>query len=277
MTTEIRELMTPDVTTATLPGTREDIIEILREGEISSIPVTKDGVYRGLISREELLRDAGEDQLAMLMREVSTVEPDATVGECARLMVDEDERRIPAVEDGEVVGIVTLTDIVEYTAGLGNDEDVGEYIEESVLTVWQETPVRVAVETLTLADESAACVLDDACEMAGIVTETDCIRVAGVEGSTEEIGEGVAGQDDEWMWEGIQATSTQLVPVTRVTFPDEPVSAFMAEDVVTVVRSTDVSDAASIMTEEEVQHLPVTRGGDLVGIVRDIDLLKTLL
>jgi len=277
MTTKVRGLMTPDVTTATLPGTREDVIEILRKGEISSIPVTKDGIYRGLISREELLRDAGEGQLAMLMREVSTVESDASVKDCAGLMLGEDERRIPVVENEEVVGIVTLTDIVEHIAGLGSNEAVGEFIEETVLTLWQETPVRVAVETLTLADESSGCVLDEACDMVGIVTETDCISVADVEGSTEEIGEGVAGQDDEWMWEGIQATSTQLVPVTRVTFPNEPVSEFMAEDVVTVVRSTDVSDAASAMTEEGVQHLPVKRGDDLVGIVRDIDLLKTLL
>jgi len=51
----------------------------------------------------------------------------------------------------------------------------------------------------------------------------------------------------------------------------------MAEDVVTVVRSTDVSDAAALMTENEVQHLPVKRGEDLVGIVRDTDLLKAVL
>ena len=274
---KITELMTPDVVTAELPGTREDVIEILQEGEISSIPVTKDGGYRGLVSREELLRDVDEDQLAMLMREVPTVSPDATVEDCARLMLDEEQRRIPVAENGGVVGIVTLTDIVEYIAGLGNDRDIGELIDGRVLTVWDETPVRVAVETLTLADETAACVLDEACEMVGIITETDCIRVSDVDTSSEELGEGVANQDDEWMWEGIKATSTQLVPVSKVTFPEAPVSEYMADDVVTVVRSTDVSDAAESMTENEVQHLPVKRGDDLVGMLRDTDLLKAVL
>jgi CBS domain-containing protein len=274
---KVRDLMTGDVVTASLPGTREDVIEVLREGEISSIPVTKDGRYRGLVSREELLRDAGEDQLAMLMREVSTVASDASVEEVARLMLEEGERRVPVVEDDEVVGIVTLTDIVGYIAGLGDEEDIGGYVDGTVLTLWDETPVRVAVETLTLADESAACVLDKACEMVGIVTETDCVRVADVDESSEELGESVANQDDDWMWEGIKATSTQLMPVTRVTFPDAPVSEFMADDVVTVVRSTDVSDAAALMTEHEVQHLPVKRGDDLVGMVRDTDLLRAVL
>jgi len=274
---KITELMTPDVVTAELPGTREDIIEILREGKISSIPVTKDGQYRGLVSREELLRDGGEDQLAMLMREVPTVSTDSTVEDCARLMLDEDERRVPVVEDGGVVGIVTLTDIVEHIAGLGDETDIGELIDGRVLTVWNDTPVRVTVETLTLADETAACVLDDACEMVGIVTETDCVRVSDVDTSSEELGEAVANQDDEWMWEGIKATSTQLVPVSKVTFPDAPVSDYMAEDIVTVVRSTDASDAAEAMTENEVQHLPVKRGDDLVGMLRDTDLLRAVL
>lgn len=273
----VADLMTADVVTASLPGTREDVIEILRTGEISSIPVTKDGRYRGLVSREELLRDAGEDQLAMLMREVSTVESDASVDEVARLMLEEDERRVPVVEGDAVVGIVTLTDIVEYLAGTDDGDDVGEYMDGRVLTVWEETPVAVAVETLTLADDSAACVLGDDCDMVGIVTETDCLRVSDVDSSSEELGEAVANQDDDWMWEGIKATSTQLVPVTRVTFPDAPVRDFMAEDVVTVVRSTDVSDAAASMTEHEVQHLPVLRGDSLVGIVRDTDLLKAVL
>ena len=274
---KITELMTPEVVTAELPGTREDVIEILQEGEISSIPVTKDGQYRGLISREELLREGDEDQLAMLMREVPTVSPDATVEDCAGLMLGEEERRIPVAEDGGVAGIVTLTDIVEHIAGLGDETDIGELIDGRVLTVWADTPVRVAVETLTLADETAACVLDEDCEMVGIVTETDCIRVSDVDTSSEELGESVANQDDDWMWEGIKATSTQLMPVSKVTFPDAPVSDYMAEDVVTVVRSTDVSDAAEAMTENEVQHLPVKRGDDLVGMLRDTDLLRAVL
>jgi CBS domain-containing protein len=270
---KITELMTPEVVTAELPGTREDVIEILQEGEISSIPVTKDGQYRGLISREELLREGDEDQLAMLMREVPTVSPDATVEDCAGLMLGEEERRIPVAEDGGVAGIVTLTDIVEHIAGLGDETDIGELIDGRVLTVWEDTPVRVAVETLTLADETAACVLDEDCEMVGIVTETDCIRVSDVDTSSEELGESVANQDDDWMWEGIKATSTQLMPVSKVTFPDAPVSEYMADDIVTVVRSTDASDAAETMAENDVQHLPVKRGDDLVGMLRDTDLL----
>ncbi|MFW5929563.1 MAG: CBS domain-containing protein [Halobacteriota archaeon] len=274
--TTVGDLMAPDVVTAELPGAREDVIEVLRGGDISSIPVTKDGVYRGLVSREELLSDPDEEQLAMLMREVPTVEATDSVRDCAAVMLEHEERRLPVVSDTEVQGIITLTDVVRYIADAEIDEDVGEYLEDGVHTVWQETPVNVVVETITLAGDTAACVLDDDCEMVGIITETDCVRLAEIDTSAEEVGEGVAGQDDDWMWEGIQATSTNLVPVSKVTFPDEAVKEYMAADVHTVVSSTDVSDAARRMTDEEVHHLPVQRGDALVAMLRDIDLLKAL-
>ncbi|MDY7082182.1 MAG: CBS domain-containing protein, partial [Halobacteria archaeon] len=158
--TKVKDLMTPEVVTADLPGTREDIIEILQSGDISSIPVVKDGKYRGLLSREDLIQNPDEDQLAMLMREVATISPDATVKECAKLMFEEDERRLPVVTDSTVEGIITLTDMIKHIAEMDNDDNIGDYVEEGVLTVWQETPVNVAVQTIFLADATAACVID---------------------------------------------------------------------------------------------------------------------
>ncbi len=272
----VKDLMTGDVITAELPGTREDVIEILQSGDISSIPVVKDGNYRGLISREELIGDPNEDQLAMLMREVVTVDPDSSIDECAELMLESNERRIPVIENGSPIGIITLTDIVRHISKLDKEDTIGDYIDQKVLTIWQETPVQVSVEVMKHMDDTAACVLNDSGKMTGIITETDCIRMADVDTASEKIGEGVANQDDEWMWEGIKATSTQLIPVSRVTFPDKSVKEYMNEGVITVVRSTDVSEAARIMTEKKVHHLPVLKGESLVGIVKDMDLLKSL-
>ncbi|MDY7081790.1 MAG: CBS domain-containing protein, partial [Halobacteria archaeon] len=66
------------------------------------------------------------------------------------------------------------------------------------------------------------------------------------------------------------------IPVSRVTFPTEPVKELMIEDVITVVRSTDVSDAAKHMSDNGVHHLPLTRGDSLIGMVTDFDILKAL-
>lgn len=268
--------MTTDVTTATLPGSRDDVIDTLMKGEITSLPVVKNGQYRGLVSRDDILENSDEDQLAMLMRDVPTVQSEATIDECARVMIDNEERRIPVVSDSTLEGIITVTDMIEYIAELDNDEDVGEYAGREILTVWEETPLNVTVHVLVHAGETAACVLDDSGKVTGIITEIDCIRTAETGTSSKNVGEGVANQDDKWMWEGIKATTSPLISVSTMTYPEEPVSEFMEDDIVTVVRSTDVSDAAQHMLDHAIEQIPLTRGDDLIGILKDIELVETL-
>jgi CBS domain-containing protein len=57
----------------------------------------------------------------LMTREPSTVEPDATLGEVATLMKQEDCGSIPVVENGRLVGIVTDRDIVIRSVAAGKD------------------------------------------------------------------------------------------------------------------------------------------------------------
>lgn len=57
-------------------------------------------------------------------------------------------------------------------------------------------------------------------------------------------------------------------------FLDRPVSAAMTADVITVDPETTVLSALSLMTRRRVRHLPVVRGGALVGFVSIGDLVK---
>jgi acetoin utilization protein AcuB len=50
----------------------------------------------------------------------------------------------------------------------------------------------------------------------------------------------------------------------------------MVKKVVSVTEDVTVEEAARIMIERKIGSLPVMRGGQLVGIVTDIDLLKAL-
>src|SRR6056297_3314257 len=129
---KVGEAMTPrsEVVTVELPGTRDDVLEYLQERSFSSVPVVKnsDGTeeFRGLISRDDLIENSDEDQLAMLMRDVPTTTQDTTIEEVAALMVSEGARRVPVV-DGELEGIVTVTDVVRAIADgeVAGDAEVG--------------------------------------------------------------------------------------------------------------------------------------------------------
>jgi CBS domain-containing protein len=57
---------------------------------------------------------------------------------------------------------------------------------------------------------------------------------------------------------------------------DTPISEVMSKDLITVEPGTSLREAARIMTERWIRHLPVLEGDRLVGIVSQRDLAGVL-
>ena len=89
--------------------------------------------------------------------------------------------------------------------------------------------------------QTGSLLVTDGEDLVGIVTERDILRAVG--------------------------TRTSL---------DTPLSAVMTKDLITVDPGTSLRDAARIMTEKWIRHLPVLDGGKLVGIVSQRDLSGVL-
>ncbi|MFC6731206.1 MULTISPECIES: CBS domain-containing protein [unclassified Haladaptatus] len=281
---KVSDAMTPrdSLVTVELPGTRDDVLEYLQERKFSSVPVIKqtdDGEeFRGLVSRESLIADPDEDQLALLVEEVPSTEADADITEVAELMIAEGARRVPVV-DGQLEGIITVTDVVRAIAAgdAPGDMEVGELYEYRVNTVFSGAPLRVCERELSYADEAYGVVLDEEAEVAGIITEVDILNVARVVEGEDDTGSSIANEDDEWMWEGIKATGNRYLPTRNVELPSGPVSKFMSSDLKTIGRRRTAQDAAKMMRNEDIEQIPVMSGDELVGIVRDMDLLVACL
>lgn len=75
---------------------------------------------------------------------------------------------------------------------------------------------------------------------------------------------------------GIVTERDILKAVGTRTSLDTPLSAVMTKDLITVDPGTSLRDAARIMTEKWIRHLPVLDGGKLVGIVSQRDLSGVL-
>jgi len=280
----VADAMTPrsEVVTVEVPGTRDDALEYLQERSFSSVPVVKpaDGreEYRGLVSRESLIERPDEDQLAILMDdEVPTTTQDTGLEDVARLMVTERERRIPVV-DGELEGIVTVTDVIRAMADadVNGDREVGGLASRDINAVWAETPLPVAEREIYYANVPYAVVLDDEGSMTGVITEVDILDVARVVEGEAETGDSIANQDDDWAWEGIKAVGNRYLPTRNVEIPAGPVREFMTGDVVTVTSRKTAREAAQAMITHDVEQIPLVSGDDLAGIVRDVDLLGAL-
>ncbi|WP_181692741.1 CBS domain-containing protein [Natronomonas sp. LN261] len=278
------DAMTPrsEVVTVEIPGTREDVLEYLQDRGFSSVPVIRvddDGEqFRGLVTRESLIEQPDEDQLALLTRDVPTIGRSESLTKLAELVIDSEERRIPVVEDDELVGIVTVTDIVRSIAeGQQNGETtVGGLATREINTVYQNTPLPITERELSYADVPYAVVLDDDGRQTGMITEVDIIEVARVVQGESNPGDAVANQDDDWMWEGIKAVESRSMPTLNVEIPSTAVSEFMSDDLITVSRTRTARETAQLMLSNDIEQIPLLSGDELVGIVRDVDLLEAL-
>jgi len=276
----VADAMTPreELVTVELPGTRDDVLAYLQERGFSSVPVVKPTdageEYRGLVSRQELIERPDEDQLAVLMREVPTISAGATVEDAARLMVDAGTRRVPVV-DGGLDGIITVTDVIRTIARgeVAVDVTAGEVATRDVNTTHAETPLPVAEREIHYANVPYTICLDTEGSMAGILTEVDIIDVARVVEGEDDTGDSVAGQDDDWMWEGIKAVGKRYIPTRNVEIPAEPASKFMSTELTTVPQTKPAVEVAQTMITEDIEQVPLVAGDELVGIVRDVDLV----
>ena len=279
----VADAMTPrsDVVTVELPGTRDDVLEYLQERAFSSVPVIKETdegeEFRGIVSRDALINHPDEDQLALLTEEVPTVTADTTIEDVAAQMVAENARRIPIV-DGRLEGIITVTDVVRAiaTGEVDGDQTVDELARRDVNSVYAGTPLPVAERELDYAEVPYGIVLGDDGDMCGMLTEVDIIDVARVVEGEAETGENMASDDDDWKWESVKAVGGTYMPTRNVEIPSEPVREFMTSDLLTVSKRETAQDAAQLMIEHDIEQIPLVSGDDLVGIVRDIDLLEGL-
>ena len=275
---EVKDVMTKGVKWIEVPGTRAEALELLRKLEASSVPVVKRGTreHVGLVTLRKLFEHPDEDQLAMLVdREVPTVKVDDKLDEAAGRLVKSRVRRLPVLKDGELVGMITVRDIVyRAIAEMDMGRPAADFMRPHVNAVWDGTPLKAALEVMELSGFRALPVITEQGSLAGIIDDADIIRVSEVE--TESRMSQMAGRSegDSWTWD-----SEDRIYVTKrkLKIPDKLVRDVMTKELVTITKKTPVSRVAQLMRQHRIEQTPVlSADGKLVGVVRDIDLLLAL-
>lgn len=149
MTLTAAELMTSPVVTVTPSTGVGEIAELLVDKRISALPVCKpDGSLAGIVSEldvmrpfrenlrrrrerwlgliaegeclsQEFLEYLREDTKAasdLMVRQVVTATPSSTLGELAEMMISHGVKRIPILDGGCLVGIVSRSDLLRAIA-----------------------------------------------------------------------------------------------------------------------------------------------------------------
>ena len=151
MAATVGEIMDPNPQAVRPDADVESVIRLLREHELPGVPVVNDGgrcigiiteadlvlsdegadlhlphyfeLFGGFVFLEPLqrfesrLRKAFASKARDLMTEDPvTVAPDATVAEAARLIASKKHNRLPVVDHGRLVGVVTRLDVLDALA-----------------------------------------------------------------------------------------------------------------------------------------------------------------
>lgn len=275
----IEDIMVRDVACATLPGSRDEVLKILKNKHISGVPVLKDSKVVGIVTRTNLLQNPEEEQLALLMtRDPITISPGSDLQTASRLLLQHGIRRLPVVDDGKLVGLVTVADVVGTIADMNIDIPIKDYVEKEVVAIYSDTPLPVVARIMELANVKAVPVLDAALELIGIISDRDVIAASIIEDSVE-MSDMSAGQDDDaWTWESMRDTMSIYYSVSRIKVPNLNGSDVMIREPITATYISSVSDCARKMKRNRIDQIPIINSNrKLQGLLRDHDLLKPLI
>ncbi|MCX6691053.1 MAG: CBS domain-containing protein [Methanoregula sp.] len=270
--------MTSDVVHVEIPGNRDDVLKILKRTGISGVPVIKNKKLVGIITRKDLLQKPEETQLGLLMTtKPVTISPDADIREAARLLVTRRIRRLPVVESGKLVGLLSVADIIHAIAQMKIKEEIKDSFMSQTFALWEETPLPVVGRVMEISGVDAIPILDAESRLQGIISERDLIRTSSIEDSVGVSDFSNGTDDDEWTWESIRDMHTLSYSISKVQLPDRPVKTAMVKNVVAVPQNAEVSECALKMRRARVDQLPVINGDKrLVAMLYDRELLKVL-
>lgn len=275
----IEDIMVRDVASATLPGSRDEVLKILKNKHISGVPVLKDSKVVGIVTRTNLLQNPEEEQLALLMtRDPINISPGSDLQTAARLLVEHGIRRLPVVDNGKLVGLVTVADVIGTIADMNIDIPIKDYVEKEVVAIYSETPLPVVARIMELAGVKAVPVLDENLELVGIISDRDVIAASVIEDSVEMSDMSAGLDDDAWTWESMRDTMSIYYSVSRIKVPDLIGRDVMIREPITATYISSVSDCARKMKRNRIDQIPIINSNrKLQGLLRDYDLLKPLI
>lgn len=214
--TKVEEMMVRNVAYATLPGSRDEVLEILKNKHISGVPVVKNNGLVGIVTRTDLLKNTEEEQLAILMtRDPITISPEQSMVEASRIILNTGVRRLPVVIDNTLVGIITLTDIIGAIANFNIMQPIQELMNGKTIVIWDATPVSMVGMIMEMAEVKAAPVVNLAKEIQGVICDKDLINMSIIEDYTEHSDMSAGSDEDEWTWESMRDTMSLYYSADR--------------------------------------------------------------
>ena len=125
----VKEVMVKEIATLDVNDELSLANDIMRLGRIRHLPVVDGSRLVGIVSERDLFRSSLAQALGyggevsrdlmktlrikdIMVKEVTTISPEAKLYDAVRLMIDKKIGCLPVVEDDRLVGLITETDIM---------------------------------------------------------------------------------------------------------------------------------------------------------------------
>ncbi|WP_456481303.1 CBS domain-containing protein [Methanopyrus sp.] len=185
----VRSLMRTEVYVITPYDTVRKAVRTMFELEVGALPVVKDKRLVGIITERDIVCDLydvleGTRVEEIMTEDPETVPPNATVLKATKMMVEKGFRRLPVVENGNLLGIITVTDVLHHISSItieispnasveeAMDVPVEKIMTDDVITIEPDVNIEEAALTMRGANVGSL-VVTEGDEVTGIVTERD--------------------------------------------------------------------------------------------------------
>jgi len=274
---QARDIMTTPVYIIEPGATVAHARNLMVRHKISRLPVMDAGMLAGVITKKDIayrLRQ-GEpswrrrplDRIpagALMTERPVRVAPDTGVREIARLFVDRNISSVPVVDNGEMTGIVTKTDLMKSAPARTLSGTAGDAMED-VLTASRYHSLDHIIGLMKERGDKVL-VTDDDGAPAGIITETNLAFYEDEPKSSGVIQNDVTICKQE-MANGRKRQSLMVIP--SVIAED-----LMTSPVITVRAETPLPDAIVLMERHHVNSLVVMDESMILGILKRDDIIK---
>ena len=277
---KVKEVMKTEFARASVPGTRDTVLQIMSEHGKTAIPLVKKDTEElaGVVSRLDLMRKPEEDQLALLMdRDPPVVAQSDEVVDAVRILLDKGIRRLPVVDSKRrLKGMITVHQIIrKVISEQFSEELITPFVQRNVTAVWENTPIQAAYTIMRLASTDVLPVISVKGDLVGIISVSDIMNLSEVVRERRATSVSAASEGTDWSWD---ATTVLYITTNELQLPDKPVSEVMVGGIITTYEQATIGEATKSMRRHDLDQLPVTNAkGELCGIIRDKDLMRILL
>lgn len=130
---KVKDIMTKNVKTISPSATMAEAARLMRKNRIGCLVVVEGSKPVGIITERDIAyKIVAEEKSSdttvkeVMTRELKTIDKEKTMKDAARIMAAHVIRRLPVVENKELIGIITLEDVMR-AEKIGEDAQLYSY------------------------------------------------------------------------------------------------------------------------------------------------------